>query len=128
VNSSSPKHEKHFAHLVFAMKLRAVSRNMSIKTLKFVTFDATGTLLQFRKPPTKIYADFALRNGLNVDEIRLERAFKSQWKKLNLDEPHFGSCWNSWWVKFVTGTFKVIPLTIGNISSARILILQNLSL
>jgi len=78
-----------------------------INSLKLITFDATGTLIQFRKPPVKVYMEFALKYGIHTDEVRLKNSFRKQWKELNAIQPHFGICWKSWWTEFVVKTFKV---------------------
>jgi hypothetical protein len=75
--------------------------------LRFITVDATGTLLKFRRPPVEIYAEFGKKHGIEVDQDKLAQSFKAQWVSLNEKEPHFGKAWRPWWTHFVVGTFKV---------------------
>ena len=76
-------------------------------SLKLITFDVTGTLLKFRKPPVQQYVDFGRKYGVTVDEERIKLAFKQQWKEMNEKSPNFGTCWRSWWTEFVVNTFRV---------------------
>lgn len=81
---------------------------IALQNLKLITFDVTGTLLQFRRPPFQVYLDLGQKYGITgVDPEVLKASFKKQWKLMNVNHPHFGNCWKTWWTDFVVGTFKV---------------------
>lgn len=81
---------------------------MSLRGIKLVTFDATNTLLKFRKPPWQYYADVGRDYGFKGtgDDIkdRLLDSFNVNWKNY----PNFGKnvmSWEDWWRNVVKSTF-----------------------
>jgi len=86
---------------------RVIFRSVFPQNLKLITFDATGTLLQFRKDPADVYLEFGTKYGFSPDRENLRKSFRQQWSKLSKSDENFGSCWQSWWKQFVIGTFKV---------------------
>lgn len=76
--------------------------------IKLITFDITGTLLAFRKPPFQIYSEFGRKFGLDSDSEYLKVAFKNEYKKMSVEEPHFGRDWRNWWIQLVIRTFQVL--------------------
>lgn len=79
----------------------------NLQAVKLITFDITGTLLTFKKPPLEIYGDFGKKHGIHCDLDSLKTSFKTQWKRMTQEKPHFGSCWEDWWTQIVIGTFQV---------------------
>ncbi len=80
---------------------------LSLQGIKLITFDVTGTLLKFKKPPYKVYTEFAKAAGLIVDEDEVKVNFKKHFQQMSQEKPHFGECWETWWTTVVTNTFKV---------------------
>ncbi|CAG7651925.1 unnamed protein product [Allacma fusca] len=81
-------------------------RLLSMKDLRLITFDVTGTLLKFRKPPAQQYMEIGLKHGVTANEERMKHAFKKQWIEMNESQPNYGTCWRSWWTQFVIKTFQ----------------------
>ncbi|CAL8113555.1 unnamed protein product [Orchesella dallaii] len=82
------------------------SSTLDIQNVKLITFDVTGTLLAFRKPPFDVYLDFGKKYGVSCERDSIKASFKAQWKKMNVEQPHFGTCWEAWWTEIVMRTFK----------------------
>ncbi|ODM94073.1 hypothetical protein Ocin01_12602, partial [Orchesella cincta] len=82
------------------------SSRLDLENVKLITFDVTGTLLAFRKPPFDIYMDFGKKYGVTCERDLIKASFKAQWKQLNAEQPHYGKCWEAWWTEIVMRTFK----------------------
>lgn len=78
--------------------------------LKLVTFDVTGTLLQFRTSVYEQYAQAGKKFGIQADPEILKTNFKKEWKRLSEKHPNYGRFsglgWEGWWINMVKGTFK----------------------
>jgi FMN phosphatase YigB (HAD superfamily) len=80
---------------------------MAISRVKLITFDVTGTLLKFHKPPIEFYKEWGMKHGVLIsDNQKLATAFKEIWKRMNEESPHFGIRWETWWQRFVVQTFR----------------------
>ncbi|XP_018915456.2 rhythmically expressed gene 2 protein [Bemisia tabaci] len=79
------------------------------RKLKLITFDVTGTLLNFKIPVGKQYAEAGSKYNVHVDSDLLNDAFLKSWKHMNETHPNYGySCnmtWESWWHQLVQRTF-----------------------
>lgn len=79
---------------------------------KFVTFDVTHTLLQFRSPVGGVYSKAAATFGLhqNLCEETVESAFNRNFKQLLKEHPNFGAYASisseEWWSMLVEKTLK----------------------
>ena len=78
--------------------------------VKLVTFDVTGTLLQFRTSVYEQYAQAGKKFGIAADPEILKSNFKEEWRRLSEKHPNYGRftglLWEGWWVNMVKGTFK----------------------
>lgn len=76
---------------------------------KYVTFDATGTLVRLRKTVGEMYAAAGSAYGIRADPIRLSECFKTSFTHLNNSKPNFGvespGGWEDWWRTIVKDTF-----------------------
>lgn len=103
------------SHSHYSQSFRSYSTKREFRNIKLVTFDVTGTLLAFRKPPFDIYREFGEKYGIHCERERIIESFKKQWKEMNLEKPHFGTDWKAWWTEYVIRTFKVCNfLSISN--------------
>lgn len=77
-------------------------------SLKLITFDVTGTLIQFKGDLAQDLVEIGEKYGIaTVTLDQVGEATKIQWKLQSESDPHFGTCWKSWWTEFVIGTFEV---------------------
>ncbi|XP_046391063.1 haloacid dehalogenase-like hydrolase domain-containing protein 3 [Ischnura elegans] len=83
------------------------------RQLRVVTFDITGTLLNFRHPPEQQYSQAGAQMGVYAEPSELAKGFRKQWKILSDQHPNFGAAtglpWHSWWSKLVVQTFLSAP-------------------
>lgn len=83
---------------------------MNVVKPKLLTFDVTGTLLNFRLTVGQQYAKVADSFGVNVKPELLTKKFKSTFKKMAVDHPNFGQVtgigWEEWWKQLVLVTFR----------------------
>lgn len=96
-----------FCKYVALVKPKYYSTSMDFQKIKFITFDVTGTLLEFRKPPFVFYKEFGEKYGIVCNTEDLCIAFKKHWRELNVERPHYGNDWRDWWTEIVLRTFKV---------------------
>lgn len=71
-----------------------------LKSVKLVTFDVTRTLLHFKIPPGKLYAEFAASHGVSVDADVVVKKFGVNYKQMSQSHPNFGKTsigWEKWW-------------------------------
>ncbi|VVC86169.1 rhythmically expressed gene 2 protein-like [Leptidea sinapis] len=96
---------------------------MILSGVKLITFDATNTLLKFKKPPWDYYTAVAQQFGYTIDNERVRIQFLDSLNKLSNEHPNFGRKsikWEKWWRCIVQLTFQdTIPndkiTEIGNI-------------
>ncbi|KAL0280741.1 UNVERIFIED_CONTAM: hypothetical protein PYX00_001955 [Menopon gallinae] len=78
--------------------------------IRMVTFDVTGTLLQFRNPVYEIYAQAGQRHGIDADPAVIKKNFREQYAKMSVAHPNFGRDtglgWAQWWKNIVIESFK----------------------
>lgn len=78
--------------------------------IRMVTFDVTGTLLQFRSPIYEIYAQAGQRHGIDADPAVIKKNFREQYAKMSAAHPIFGRNtglgWAQWWKNVVIETFR----------------------
>jgi hypothetical protein len=78
--------------------LKRKTNKQQIMGYKLITFDFTGTLMRFRKPPTVQYENIARLYGI---EIKNKKAFHDNFKKafktVNEVHPNFGASTNLHW-------------------------------
>ncbi|XP_071446099.1 rhythmically expressed gene 2 protein-like [Hetaerina americana] len=83
------------------------------RQLRLVTFDITGTLLNFRRSPGEQYSDVAMQMGVHAEPSELADGFMRQWRILCKQHPNFGAAtglpWHSWWSTLVRQTFLSAP-------------------
>jgi REG-2-like HAD superfamily hydrolase len=81
-----------------------------INRLRLVTFDVTGTLLNFRVPPAEKYAEVGAQFGVTVDAKAITASLKKQWRYMSFTHPNFGQStglgWEKWWKHLVKQTFQ----------------------
>ncbi|XP_054274624.1 rhythmically expressed gene 2 protein-like [Macrosteles quadrilineatus] len=97
--------------------------------LKLVTFDATGTLLQFRGTVGSHYAKIASKYSVNVQPRTLTKNFPLVFKRMLIEHPNFGANngigWQHWWEQLVSrvikdslpGSVSIESSTVNKISS-----------
>lgn len=77
---------------------------------KLITFDVTGTLLQFRSPVYKQYTEAAAKHGIYADPDVVKSNFKTEWARMTIEHPiygkHTGLGWETWWTSMVKSSFK----------------------
>jgi FMN phosphatase YigB (HAD superfamily) len=65
---------------------------------KLITFDFTGTLMRFRKPPTIQYEKVASLYGIEIKNKKdFHDNFKTAFKAANKEHPNFGANTNLHW-------------------------------
>ncbi|KAG8225163.1 hypothetical protein J437_LFUL002863 [Ladona fulva] len=83
------------------------------KSLQLVTFDITGTLLQFRRSIAEQYAVIGAKFGVHAEHSDISTGFKQQWRRQCTEHPNFGAKtglpWKSWWVDVAKSTFLHAP-------------------
>lgn len=83
---------------------------MNVMKPKLLTFDVTGTLLNFRLTVGQQYAKIADSFGVHAKPELLTKKFKSTFKKMAVDHPNFGQVtgigWEAWWKQLVFITFQ----------------------
>lgn len=90
----------------------------NLERFRLVTFDITDTLLRFRRAPAVQYAKTAAQLGvLNIDQCKLEKCFKKEFKNMARLYPNFGCCtpnftWRDWWSNLVHNIFLCVDPTI----------------
>jgi len=92
----------HFSYCAPAMQ--------HINRLRLVTFDVTGTLLNFRVPPAEKYAEIGAKFGVIADPNVISANFRRQWRCISSTHPNFGQKtglgWKKWWKLLVSKTFQ----------------------
>lgn len=92
------------------MDLLRIMSKVNLNRFKLITFDVTGTLLQFRRSPGKQYNEIGTLYGVESDTTILSKNFKEVWRKMVKEHPNFGKksgiTWEKWWEKVVFGTYK----------------------
>lgn len=91
------------------------SRNL--QRFQLVTFDVTGTLLEFKTPPEIQYAKTAATFGLkDIDHKLLGSCFRKEFKKMSQKYPNFGYAtdlsWQQWWIQLVRNIFYCVDASI----------------
>lgn len=83
---------------------------LNVMKPKLLTFDVTGTLLNFRSTVGQQYAKVADSFGINAKPELLTTKFKTTFKKMAADHPNFGQVtgigWEAWWKQLVFVTFQ----------------------
>ncbi|XP_049810801.1 rhythmically expressed gene 2 protein-like [Schistocerca nitens] len=68
---------------------------------RLVTFDVSGTLLNFRRPPQTLYSEAASLFGVTAQPSDIALIFRAQYDKLSREHPNFGQKtgigWKKWW-------------------------------
>ncbi|XP_067635666.1 rhythmically expressed gene 2 protein [Eurosta solidaginis] len=106
--------------------LRSTQFIKNLKRFRMVTFDITDTLLKFRKPPGKQYAETAALLGVqNLDPKQLQQIFQEEYKALTKKYPNFGSnskeiTWQEWWQQLVHNIFIRVDSRLQNSQIQRI--------
>lgn len=80
-----------------------------LKTVKLITFDVTRTLLHFKTPPGKLYAEFAASQGVSVDADVVVKKFGINYKQMSLAHPNFGKAtigWEKWWETVIASSLE----------------------
>ncbi|KAK2727133.1 rhythmically expressed gene 2 protein-like isoform X2 [Artemia franciscana] len=81
-----------------------------IRGARLITFDVTGTLLNFSRNPVLLYMEEAEKRGFKTDLKLLSNNFKQSWIEQNERFPCFGARhqmhWTEWWTKLVNKTFE----------------------
>ena len=81
-----------------------------IRGARLITFDVTGTLLNFSRNPVVLYMEEAEKRGFKTDLKLLSNNFKQSWIEQNERFPCFGARhqmhWTEWWTKLVIKTFE----------------------
>ncbi|VEN64034.1 unnamed protein product [Callosobruchus maculatus] len=72
-----------------------------LSRLRLITFDVTGTLLQFRRTIPEQYGHVGAFYGIQVDRGKLTANFKKHWERMTDEHPNFGLKtglgWENWW-------------------------------
>ncbi|MDF1860309.1 MAG: HAD-IA family hydrolase [Verrucomicrobiales bacterium] len=83
---------------------------MNRDSLKAITFDAAGTLIQLAEPVGVSYAGVAKRHGIHSDPESLNAAFGTVWKRtpppFSPDSPVSDPHEKSWWSRIVREVFE----------------------
>nr|CAH7735026.1 unnamed protein product [Callosobruchus chinensis] len=87
-----------------------------LSRLRLITFDVTGTLLQFRRTIPEQYGQVGAFYGIQVDRGKLAGNFKKHWERMVNEHPNFGLKtglgWENWWKTLVKDTFKDSNITV----------------
>ena len=91
-----------------------------MRKINLVTFDVTGTLLNFNRSIGEIYADAANNFGIRVDPQNINLNLNKEMSIMNKQHPNFGLHsgigWQRWWKTVVIKTFDS-TITKNNSSS-----------
>lgn len=82
---------------------------MNYSRIKLITFDITGTILQFKHPIGRLYCDIGSLFGVKSNEDIIIKNFKREWIYMNRKHPIFGYNdigWRNWWTTIVVNCFK----------------------
>ncbi|XP_044733070.1 rhythmically expressed gene 2 protein-like [Chrysoperla carnea] len=83
---------------------------LSLKNIRLITFDVTGTLLKFRNSPGREYANIGNLHGIKCTEQDLNNKIKATIKNLNKTHPNYGKFsgigWEKWWHKVIQSAFE----------------------
>ncbi|XP_063710049.1 rhythmically expressed gene 2 protein [Culicoides brevitarsis] len=83
----------------------------NLRRFKLVTFDVTGTLLKFSKPPAVQYLETAETFGIKtLSEDALAKSFRKNFRLMSRKYPNFGCNssidWFGWWRMLVMNTIN----------------------
>lgn len=89
-----------------------LSRNL--RKFKLITFDCTNTLLYFKKPPSEIYFETAVKvMGKEmkdmIDQKKITNSFRENFREMSKKFPNFGSGnigYGTWWTMVVQNVLK----------------------
>lgn len=99
----------------------------NLKHIRLVTFDITGTLLQFRKSPHEQYVAVAESYGYTIPAPLLSSSFVNEFKIMEKRHPNYGKTtygmtYMDWWRVLVANTFLKCD---GNIPKDELLTIAN---
>ncbi|VEN64033.1 unnamed protein product [Callosobruchus maculatus] len=82
-----------------------------LSRLRLITFDVTGTLLQFRRTIPEQYGHVGAFYGIQVDRGKLTANFKKHWERMTDEHPNFGLKtglgWENWWRTLVKDPYEI---------------------
>lgn len=89
---------------------------MSLATIKALSFDAAGTLIELAEPVGDSYSRVAKRHGIQSEPDQLTTAFATVWRQtpsaFASDSPVKDSNEKSWWRRLVKDVFREAGATI----------------
>lgn len=86
----------------------------NLSRFRLVTFDITDTLIRFSRAPAIQYAKAAAEMGIQgIDQIKLDKCFKSEFKAIEKRHPNYGLhssnfTWQDWWSQLVSNIFHCV--------------------
>lgn len=79
-------------------------------SIRLITFDVVGTLLNVRQSPAFQYAAVTKRFNFDIDVEKIDKAYVSVWKELKARHPNYGFASGhtsqTWWRLFLENLFK----------------------
>ncbi|KAL5276412.1 HDHD3 family protein [Megaselia abdita] len=99
----------------------------NLRHIRLVTFDITGTLLNFRRSPSEQYVDVAESFGYTIPAALLSASFIREYKIMEKRHPNYGKTtygmtYMDWWRVLVANTFLKCN---GNIPKDELLTIAN---